>query len=101
MTDSCPDSPKRNRRFPYCAEAARKLLCEAYGLKFGDKIPPADDLLAEARRLAALKWDEVDGDLSNNLKRWDSARAALAILDEIGGLFEPAADQGESLQEAS
>lgn len=80
-----PVGPRRNQKFPYCAETALKMICQVYGLRPGDTMPPPDELLDTARRLAALGWDQVRHDW----KRWDTARAALAILDEIGGLFEP------------
>ena len=70
-------SRRRNPKFPWCAEAARHMLADAIGLRFGEQYPPEDELLARAAATAA--------DESNLIAR-DKAVVALAMLEEIGGL---------------
>jgi hypothetical protein len=68
-----------NKNFPYCATAARHMLCEGIGLKPGDRIPGHSTLTARARK---IKDDGPQG----NLAAWDLVSTALGMLDEIGGL---------------
>jgi hypothetical protein len=65
--------PALNPDFPACAYAARRMLAEVYGCKPGDMIPGEAELIARAR--------QVEG--SDDGK----ASYALAMVEEIGGLF--------------
>ena len=95
---------KPNPKFPACAEVARKLLGEIYGLQPGDSYPPEADLLARARE-AAMAGNHGDvrdprivlavpggwRDYGVEPATWAGladackAQTALNMLEEIGG----------------
>jgi hypothetical protein len=70
--------PALNRKFPACAGRARWILAGVYGCKPGDPIPPEKALLARAAEVAAGLDTFAVGEAAN----------ALAMVAEIGGLFE-------------
>jgi hypothetical protein len=74
--------PALNRRFPACAQVARRLLAEVYGCEPGDLIPGEDELLARARQVIDAEWGKVDTAVVMK------ANVAAAMVGEIGGIFE-------------
>ena len=79
-----PDKPRLNQQFPACAQAARRLLAEVYGCEPGDLIPGEDVLLARAREVVAA---EENGTAIVVLVG-SKAQLAVAMVEEIGGIFE-------------
>lgn len=72
--------PALNPKFPACAYAARRMLAEVIGCKPGDVIPGEDELIARATPIAGTD----DG----------KAFYALAMVREIGGIFERSGGDG-------
>ena len=81
------DKPRLNQEFPACAQVARRLLAEVYGCKAGDLIPGEAELLARARQVTEAAATRTDTGLPVRLIG-TKAEMALAMVEEIGGIFE-------------
>ena len=85
------DRPRLNQKFPACAQVARRLLAEVYGCKPGDLIPGEAELLAKAEQVAVRDQELT---LGSGVDWFEAAKArtALGMAEEIGGIFEVAAE---------
>jgi hypothetical protein len=82
------DRPRLNPKFPACANVARRLLAEVYGCKPGDLIPGEEELLACARQAIAAEREAREARRSPVVLVGDKAQFAVAMVEEIGGIFE-------------
>lgn len=81
------DRPKLNRKFPACAQVARRLLAEVYGCTPGDLIPGEDELLTRAREVIAAEREPREAHVLVVING-SKAQFAVAMVEEIGGIFE-------------